>query len=112
MPRPVIFLCLLCVLAAGCLSGNGNGGGDIFSGRGTVVFLPQEGGIYGIVTEDGHRYLPLNLEERYQIHGLGVQLRARIRGERLMLSKWGTPIEIIEIEPYFEDTGESFTAVP
>lgn len=108
----MISLCLICVLVAGCLSGAGNSGGDTFSGRGTVVFLPQEGGIYGIVTEDGHRYLPLNLEEQYRIHGLEVEIHARVRGDRLMLSQWGTPVEIIDIEPYFEDTGESFTAVP
>ena len=112
MHRPLISLFFICVLAAGCLSGTGNGEGEIYSGRGTVVFLPQEGGIYGIVTGDGHQFVPLNLEDHYRIHGLEVQFRARIRGDRPTLQQWGTPIEILEIEPYFEEPGESFTAVP
>ncbi|WP_157199887.1 hypothetical protein [Methanogenium cariaci] len=54
-----VLLCLVAVavLACGCTDG-GTDNPDAVSGTGTVVYNDLEGGFYGIVTDDGTRYLP------------------------------------------------------
>jgi len=36
---------------------------DAVSGTGIVIYQDIEGGFYGILADDGTRYLPLNLED-------------------------------------------------
>jgi hypothetical protein len=82
----------------GCLTGEEPAQKNRLAAEGTVVFVPEEGGFFGIVADDGNRYRPANLEDRYKIHGQRVRFSAEIRPESLTLSQWGTPVEIISIE--------------
>lgn len=66
--------------------------------RGTVQFIELEGGFYGIVTDDGKKYLPLTLGEPFQQDGLRVAFTARVRNDMASIYMWGTLVEIVEIE--------------
>ncbi len=100
------FICsvfMLLLAAAGCASTSGgmdadpgNGGGEIaFSAK--VRWIPLEGGFYGLVTEDGRRFLPLHLPEEFRRDGLAVQVRGK-PVDMATVRMWGRPIEIKEIK--------------
>jgi hypothetical protein len=62
-----------------------------------VQWIPLEGGFFGLVAEDGSRFLPLNLPEDFRRHGLKV----RVEGEPkqvMTIHMWGMPLEIRRIE--------------
>ena len=66
---------------------------------GTVVFVPVEGGFFGILAEDGRRYDPRDLPERMRRDGLKVKVEARPMTGAIGYHMWGTAIEIVHIEP-------------
>jgi hypothetical protein len=66
---------------------------------GTVVYLPFEGGFYGLVADDGSRYDPGDLPQPLRKDGLPVRVTAR-RLERMVgFHMWGARIEVVEIQP-------------
>ena len=65
--------------------------------KGTVVFMDLEGGFYGIESEDGERYFPINLPVIFREDGLRVAFDMRIRTDVMTTVMWGTTVEIIEI---------------
>ena len=73
-------------------------GRGVFTARGTVRYIPLEGGFYGIIADGGKKYLPLNLPEKYRHDGLRVCFRANLRKDVATISMWGEPIEILEIK--------------
>jgi hypothetical protein len=86
------------ILASGCLGGEQHDEEAMFSGEGTVRIIPLEGGFFGIVSDDGHDYYPINLADEYKVHGQRVRFVAKLRGDVITIHQWGTPIEIVEIE--------------
>jgi len=68
------------------------------SGTGTVKFLDFEGGFYGIISDNGENYDPINLSKEFQVDGLRVRYDARKRENMASFHMWGTIIEIINIE--------------
>jgi hypothetical protein len=71
--------------------------GNIIEGTGTVTFLDFEGGFYGIITANNGNWDPINLPSSYQINGLKVKFKAKIRNDFVSYHMWGTGIEIIHI---------------
>jgi hypothetical protein len=67
------------------------------SHRGTIKYIDMEGGFYGIITNDGKKYDPINLPIAYKIDGLKVQIDGKERKELGSSHMWGTPYEITEI---------------
>ncbi|MFX0062222.1 MAG: hypothetical protein ACFFC7_08530 [Candidatus Hermodarchaeota archaeon] len=65
---------------------------------GTVRFMDFEGGFFGIITDEGKHYDPINLESDYQIDGLRIHFKAKIRDDLGSFHMWGTIIEITWIE--------------
>ena len=103
----LVLLALLAFLASGltsCLQEFGFGpkpeppGTLEVEATGTVVFVELEGGFYGIITDDGARYDPVNLPPEFQRDGLRVRFRARILKDTASIHMWGTPVEILHIE--------------
>jgi hypothetical protein len=102
-------LLLMMLLLAGCRTMAGSGGPPLpppppsatgeklLEFTGTVVFIPLEGGFYGIVGEDGRRYDPLNLADSLQKDGLKVRVKARPVEHGASFHMWGQRIEIVEI---------------
>ena len=71
---------------------------DIVSGTGTVNFINLEGGFYGIISDDGENYDPINLSRKFQKNCLPVWFEAKIRDDIVSSHMWGTAIEITKIE--------------
>ena len=63
---------------------------------GTIKYIQLEGGFYGIVTEKGEKYLPINLKEEFKEDGLRIWFKARPK-KVATIQMWGKPIEILEI---------------
>jgi putative hemolysin len=68
------------------------------SGNGTITYVDLEGGFFGIVTDGGEQYLPLNLDENVSVDGMRVAFKAEIREDIVTIQQWGTPVEIIMIQ--------------
>ena len=83
------------VLACGCI--DGGPAEETVTASGTVNYVDLEGGFYGIVADDGARYLPQNLPAEFAEDGLGVTFTAKVLEDVATIQQWGTPIEIIEI---------------
>lgn len=68
-----------------------------FTATATVVFVKLEGGFFGIITDDGNRYVPLNLKKDFQKDGLKVKFDATLRPGLSGIHMWGRYIEITNI---------------
>lgn len=68
------------------------------NGTGTVKFLDFEGGFYGIISDNGENYDPINLSKEFQVDGLRVRFDAKKQENVASFHMWGTIIEIINIE--------------
>ncbi|BCR05857.1 hypothetical protein DESUT3_29260 [Desulfuromonas versatilis] len=100
---------LIVTMVAGCLtSGHTNQSAsgstrpesqEIMEFAGTVVFVPLEGGFYGILDDSGKRFDPHNLPEQMRQDGLRVQVKARPVTGAVGFHMWGTIVEILEIHP-------------
>ncbi len=71
--------------------------GDIIEGIGTITYLDLEGGFYGIITHDNH-YVPINLPPEFEMDGLRVKFKAKIRKDLVSIHMWGILIELIYID--------------
>ena len=61
-------------------------------------WISLEGGFYDLVSEDGRKFLPLNLPDDFRKDGLKTRVRGIIKRDIATIYMWGTPLEIIEIE--------------
>lgn len=66
--------------------------------QGTVEYIPLSGGFYGIVTDAGEQYLPLNLGAEFQISGLRVSFSARREPDAMTVFMWGTTVWILSMQ--------------
>ena len=96
----IIVLTLLgAVVACGCMAAGGEDGpADRISGNGTVTYVDLEGGFYGIVADDGERYLPRNLPADFRADGLRVTFVVDIANETATIQQWGAPVDVVSIE--------------
>lgn len=62
-----------------------------------VVFLSLEKGFYGLKTETGAHYVPMNLPKMLQQDGLWVTLKAEKVNDKKGIHMWGEYIRIVEI---------------
>jgi len=69
----------------------------LFEGRGQVVYVNLEGGFYGLLGDDGQKYLPLSLPERFQQAALRVKFTARLLSRSKGFRMWGQTIELFGI---------------
>jgi hypothetical protein len=87
-----------------------------FSGQ--IVYEDGEGGYFGIVTDCGERYLPVNLPDQYTTPGLLIQGTGNEDDTIMTIQMWGQPLHIqtislqndvgLEEKPWYpvqEDTG-------
>ena len=92
----ILVILLLSAFLMGCNSQK-TSEKEIISGNGTIKYIPLEGGFYGIETEKGEKYLPLNLPEEFKEDGLKVWFKAKPKKDKT-IQMWGTPVEILEIK--------------
>ncbi|WP_206486440.1 hypothetical protein [Thalassotalea sp. G2M2-11] len=62
----------------------------------TVRYIDLEGGFYGLVDTDGHRYLPLNLTKAYRQDGTIIKAKFERKPEVITIFQWGVPVSITE----------------
>jgi hypothetical protein len=102
------FLALLVLLLSACWSGAAPGKKRSEPASkpapvefaGTVVFVPLEGGFYGLVSADGKRYDPVgSLPAGLRKNGMKVWVRGLLTGPAAGVHMWGKKIRIIRIEP-------------
>lgn len=102
-PMLALVLALL-VLPAGCAAQQGTpetagaiSREDTRQFKAEVIWIPLEGGFYGLLAEDGSKYLPLNLPVEFQKDGLQVKVEGELK-QVMTIQMWGTPLEIQKIE--------------
>jgi hypothetical protein len=79
---------------------------QVISLQGTIQFLNLEGGFYGIVTDEGKKLLPMNLDKAFHKPGAIV----KVSGEYvdiMTIQQWGTPFKITDIQLIKEGQGDS-----
>lgn len=87
------------IVACGCIAAGGDEtAADRVSGNGTVTYIDLEGGFYGIVADDGERYLPADLPVEFREDDLRVMFVVDITSETATIQQWGTPVEIVSME--------------
>lgn len=64
----------------------------------TVSYISLEGGFWGLISEDGDNYQPVNLGKEFRKDGLKVEVWARVIEDTADFRMWGKRIEILEIE--------------
>ena len=79
--------------------------GEAFTSLGTVTFVDLEGGFFGIVTDAGDHYLPLNLPEEYRIDGMRVVFTAYEERDTATYAMWGIPVQLASIAPVDQPFG-------
>ena len=65
---------------------------------GKVVHLSFEGGFWGIVTANGKKYLPLNLDKSFKADGKNIRFLGNIESDVMTIQQWGTPFQLSRIE--------------
>jgi hypothetical protein len=95
----IVSLSLLISLAAlATWAGEKQKGADILSGTGTINHINLEGGFYGLIADDGQKYLPKDLAREFRVDGLRVRFQIKILTGVATIYMWGTPVEVLSIE--------------
>lgn len=68
-------------------------------GAGTIKYLGMEGGFYGIEADSGAHYRPIHLPKEFAQDGLRVRFCAEPLRDVMSFHLWGTPVEIVNVEP-------------
>lgn len=93
-----LLLPLIAGLLLGACAQNPSRPSASIQGTGTVHYIDISGGFYGILSDTGRHYDPLNLAPGYQRDGL----RVRFEGEEIQglvtIRMWGRPLRIHHIE--------------
>ena len=115
MKAKLIILALMasaaCFLfAAGCVTEEPPAVTEV-SGIGTIHYIDLEGGFYGIVSDAGEQYLPVNLAEELKVDGTAVTFKGVPEEGGVTMYMWGTPIRITEIRVDAVETPISGTGV-
>lgn len=62
-----------------------------------VTYLNFEGGFYGLITHNGDKYLPMNLDKAFKQDGAIVNIKGKV--ENIMTTQqWGKPFKISDIQ--------------
>ncbi len=62
----------------------------------TVTYIDLEGGFFGLVTEEGDKYLPMNLMPEHRKEGTVLSFKAKQLKALATIQQWGTPIELVD----------------
>ena len=57
-----------------------------------------EGGFFGLVSNEGKHWLPLNLNKEFQQHGAVIKVKGNPVKGMMTIQQWGTPFSITHIE--------------
>lgn len=63
-----------------------------------VKYMSFEGGFYGLITHNGDKYLPLNLDKTFQQDGAIVNIQGEVVNNMMTIQQWGKPFKISDIQ--------------
>jgi len=63
---------------------------------GTVHYINEEGGFWGIVGDDGKRYEPMRLPSELKRPGLKTEFTLIFLKDHISIRAWGIPVEILD----------------
>jgi hypothetical protein len=93
---------LLCLIFSSCLSviilSSYELRPQYLHGTGEIEFYPIEGGFYGIISDEGTHYEPINLPDEFKIDGLQVQFILKLPKDSTSYHLWLKIVEIYHIE--------------
>lgn len=107
MSRVIIPLLLAAgiLFNAGCavdgIDGPGHGGAGDIEFVGEVIYVPVEGGFYGIISSNGRKLNPMNLDESLKQERIAVEGVYRVREDVVGIRQWGTTVELIHQKPVY-----------
>lgn len=73
----------------------GHGGARAVEFTGEVVYVPVEGGFHGIISRNGRKLNPVNLDESLKREGAAIEGVYRVRQDAAGIHQWGTIVELI-----------------
>ena len=92
------YLFLILISVSGLLFLPGCLDEEVVKGTGRIQYVDLEGGFYGIISDDGAHYDPVNLPEDFMEDGLRVRCTLKILDNQSSIHMWGTVVYILEIE--------------
>jgi hypothetical protein len=70
----------------------------VLEGTGKIVLVVGEENVYGIESDTGKKYIPINLPELLKQDGLSVRVKVeKVKGQQGKQSPWGEAIRILSI---------------
>jgi len=63
-----------------------------------TAYIPIEGGFYGIISQYGRKYIPINMPVRLKIPGQKFTCRVRKLRDQDSIYQWGELVKIISYE--------------
>jgi hypothetical protein len=95
----ILLMCSSLTLSGGCSPREGTlHKEDVMTFDATVRKIELEGGFYGLISDAGVKYLPLDLPKAYKSDGLRVTVKARHVEEIPTIYMWGRQIKVLEIK--------------
>jgi hypothetical protein len=100
-----IVLLIMFILSCGCAMNlhhdkNIRSDQNTVQTTGTIAHMSLEGGFFGIIADDGKKYLPLDLPKEFQKDGLKIKFEGRFRPDISGIHMWGKYIELIRIDEF------------
>jgi hypothetical protein len=95
MPRLALLLVPL-LFAVGCDLGE-------IEHTGLVTRVEQDGGFWGIVTEDGSQFRPNNLPVEFEHEGMEVEFEGYVLDDERADDEWGIPVRLTEVEVQLDE---------
>ncbi|WNC69022.1 hypothetical protein RI845_02445 [Thalassotalea nanhaiensis] len=65
---------------------------------GTLKFYNLEGGFFGFTGDNGERFLPLNLDKKYQQNGAKIKIFGKVDNDIMTIQQWGKPFRVEQVE--------------
>jgi hypothetical protein len=103
MKKIICLFGLMLMFSLIATTGCRNAGGELITFSGRVTRVPLEGGFYGIVSDEGERYDPLDLADEFRKDGLRVRVTARPKPDMVSFHMWGVMVEIESIRKAASD---------
>lgn len=81
------------------------------TGRGTIIFQDIEGGFFGVLSDDGHQYLPEDIPRDLQVNGTRVSFVFKPVTDRVSIFMWGDPVAKISLQA-LNDASNTSSSIP
>ena len=96
--KHIITILLVLATLSWITPGTAQEAGEAIAITGRIEHFSQEGGFYGIKTDDGNIYRPERLSQGYLREGIQVEAQVRITKDKLLFPAWSIPVKILKIK--------------